>query len=99
MTANKYTLSNKISEKLKCSKSLAKLFINAFSDCILEEIADGNSVMIGSVAKLSVLEINSRKGINPSTKKEMIIPGKLRLKISAYRSVLGVLHKRYKDSK
>lgn len=99
MTITKYMLSKKISEKLKCTKSLAALFINSLSDCILEEIASGNSVMIGSVAKLSILEVNARKGINPATKQEMIIPGKLRLKISSYRSVRGVLHKRYRDSK
>lgn len=99
MTINKYMLSKRISEKVKCTQALASLFINALSDTILEEIASGNSVMLGSVAKLSIFEIKPRRGINPSTKEEMVIPGKLKLKISVYKNARGVLHKRFKDRK
>ena len=57
MTINKYQLSKRIAERIKCTNVLASLFINTFSDIILEELSDGNSVMLGAIGKLSILEI------------------------------------------
>jgi DNA-binding protein HU-beta len=73
---NKLDLINVIGEKSGLNKSKSKKALNAFIGVVTEELAKGNHVRIASFGTFKVYKRGARKGIIPSTKKEIHIPAK-----------------------
>jgi DNA-binding protein HU-beta len=99
MTLNKMKLTYELSRKMKCRAALARKFINALQDVVLENIAQGNDVMIGSIGKIGTFESKERIGVNPSNKKKMTIPAKLRPKFKAYMALYDAIDQRSDNEK
>lgn len=73
---NKIELINAIAEKAECSKVQAKNVLEAFISSTTEALQKGDKVSLVGFGTFSVVKRAARKGRNPQTKKEMLIPAK-----------------------
>ncbi|GHV49535.1 DNA-binding protein HU-beta [Bacteroidia bacterium] len=71
---NKTEFISAVAGKAQSSKVDAKKAVDAFIEVVLEEMKKGEKIVIPSFGVFSVIEKAERKGINPQTKKEMVIP-------------------------
>ncbi len=71
---NKIELVNAISEKASLTKKVAELSLNAITETIAEELKKGNKVQLIGFGAFEVRKRASRKGRNPQTNEEIIIP-------------------------
>ncbi len=73
---NKRELSQSIAEKTGLKLKDIEKAINAFFDTIKEKVANGEKIQIVGFGTFSQNNRKERTGINPMTKKEIIIPAK-----------------------
>lgn len=71
---NKAELVQAIAHKANLSKSVAQVFVETFEDVIAEQLSKGEQVSIQGFGVFCVKERAGRKGFNPQTKEEIIIP-------------------------
>lgn len=71
---NKADLVTRISEKSKMSKKDSEKVLNAFMDSIEEALKKGDKVQLVGFGSFEVRQRAERKGRNPQTKAEIIIP-------------------------
>jgi DNA-binding protein HU-beta len=77
MATNKMSKSDlvqKISEEAKISKKQANTVINVFVDSITDALCKGEKVSFVGFGTFSTVTRKARKGINPMTRKEILIP-------------------------
>ncbi len=71
---NKTDLITAVAEKTQLSKKDCESAINAVLDTIAEAMADGEKVVLVGFGTFEVRERSARKGRNPATKEEIMIP-------------------------
>ena len=72
--ANKQDLIAKVAETAELSKKQAALVVNTVFDTISESLSNGEKVQIIGFGSFDVRERAERKGRNPQTGKELVIP-------------------------
>jgi DNA-binding protein HU-beta len=72
----KIELVAKAAEKAEVSKKIAEKVINAFLETVEEAVKAGEEVRIVGFGSFQVVKRAERKGINPKTKEEIVIPAK-----------------------
>lgn len=72
--ANKQDLITKVAETAELSKKQAALVVNTVFDTISESLANGEKVQIIGFGSFDVRERAERKGRNPQTGAELVIP-------------------------
>ena len=80
---NKAQLIDAIAEKAGLQKVEAKKALEAYVEATTEALKAGDKVALVGFGTLSVNERAARKGRNPQTKKEMMIPAKKVVKFKA----------------
>ena len=80
---NKEELINAIAEKIGHSKVDTKNFLDNYIEVVQDALTKGDSVQLVGFATLSVGDRAERKGRNPQTGKELIIPASKVVKFSA----------------
>ena len=71
---NKSDLVSKIAEKGALSKKDAEKALNAFMDSVEEALVNGDKIQLVGFGSFEVRERAERKGRNPQTKAEIVIP-------------------------
>lgn len=71
---NKTELITRISENTELSKKDAETAINSFIDIVGDALAHGNKVQLVGFGTFEVVERAARKGRNPKTSEEIMIP-------------------------
>lgn len=72
---NKAELVASIAEKAGLTKKDSEKAVNAFIDSVKEALAGGQKVSLVGFGTFEVRERKARKGRNPQTKEDIIIPG------------------------
>ena len=72
--ANKQDLIAKVAETAELSKKQAALAVNTVFDTISESLSNGEKVQIIGFGSFDVRERAERKGRNPQTGAELVIP-------------------------
>lgn len=80
---NKAQLIDAIAEKAGLQKVEAKKALEAYVEATTEALKAGDKVALVGFGTLSINERAARKGRNPQTKKEMMIPAKKVVKFKA----------------
>ncbi|HCY83854.1 MAG TPA: integration host factor subunit alpha [Desulfobacteraceae bacterium] len=93
MALTKTIIAERIQDKLDLSRTATYEVMEEFLEIIKETIENGEDIMISGFGKFCVNEKKARKGRNPATDEEMILParrvvtfkcsGKLRDQINA----------------
>jgi nucleoid DNA-binding protein len=73
---NKRELAESIYRKLDIKRFEAYSFIDLLIDTLLEELCEGNKVVMSNFGTFKVVERQKKKVINPNDKKAMVIPGR-----------------------
>ena len=71
---NKSELITSMAEKAELSKKDAEKALNAFTDSVEEALVKGDKVQLVGFGSFEVRERAERKGRNPQTKSEIVIP-------------------------
>lgn len=80
---NKKDLVESVAAKAKMTKVDSKVAIDAVLDSIKETLLKGESVSLIGFGNFQMVERSERKGINPATKKQIVIPAKKVVKFKA----------------
>ncbi len=80
---NKGDLIDKIAEKASLKKAEATAALNATLEAITEALKDGEKITLVGFGSFDVTYRAARKGINPSTQKEIKIGDKVTVKFKA----------------
>ncbi|MCQ2329091.1 MAG: HU family DNA-binding protein [Paludibacteraceae bacterium] len=80
---NKKDLVESVAAKAKMTKVDSKVAIDAVLDSIKEALLNGESVSLIGFGNFQIIERSERKGINPATKKQIVIPAKKVVKFKA----------------
>ena len=72
--ANKQDLIAKVAETAELSKKQAALVVSTVFDTIAESLANGEKVQLIGFGSFEVRERAERKGRNPQTGEELVIP-------------------------
>lgn len=73
---NKSELIGIVAEKMGVTKKEAEVATNAFVSTVLTALAEGCKIQLVGFGTFEVKERAARKGRNPQTGKEMILPGR-----------------------
>lgn len=71
---NKVELVSAMADKSKLSKKDAELALKAFIDTVSDELKSGSKIQLVGFGTFEVSERAERKGHNPQTMEEIIIP-------------------------
>jgi len=85
---NKTELVNAVAEKSGLTKADAAKALNAFMEATSETLKKGDKVALVGFGTFSVAERAERKGRNPHTGQEMIIPASKAVKFKAGKELL-----------
>lgn len=66
-----------LSKKLNITQKQTASLLSDFVSIVVDQLANGNSVALGSLGQLEVRQKEQRKIVNPATKKTMLVPPKL----------------------
>ena len=75
-TLTKTMIAERIQNKLNLSRGTTYNLMEDLLGIMKDNIEHGNDIMISGFGKFCVNEKKARKGRNPSTKKEMILPAR-----------------------
>lgn len=70
----KAELVTKISEKSGLTKKDTNVFIDAFTDSVKEALKEGETVTLSGFGTFDVTVYGERKGRNPQTNEEIVLP-------------------------
>lgn len=73
---NKSELIGIVAEKMGVTKKEAEVATNAFVSTVLTALAEGRKIQLVGFGTFEVKERAARKGRNPQTGKEMLLPGR-----------------------
>ena len=85
---NKAELVSAVAEKAGLTKVQATEAINAFMEATADTLKKGDKVALVGFGTFSVAERAERKGRNPQTGKEVVIPAKKVVKFKAGKDLL-----------
>lgn len=85
---NKQDLINVVASKAGTTKEQAGKMIDILFGCIGESLNKGEDVSVTDFGKWNLKTLNERKGINPITKKPIIIPSKKKVVFKAFKKCL-----------
>lgn len=85
---NKAELVSAVAEKAGLTKADAAKAINAVVEATAETLKKGDKVALVGFGTFSVAERAERKGRNPQTGKEMVVPAKKVVKFKAGKDLL-----------
>lgn len=71
---NKLELTSAIAKKLNVSFKVSNVFLDTMLDCITEELVNGGKVKFVDFGVFEVVPRAPRKGFNPRTREEIVIP-------------------------
>lgn len=80
---NKTEFIAEVAQKAEMTKVQAQKAVNAFTEVIAEQMKKGEKVALLGFGTFSVTERSERKGINPQTKTEIVIPARKSVKFKA----------------
>ncbi len=80
---NKLELIEELAEKMGSSKEEAQRYVEAFAEVVAAALKNGDEVQIMGFGKFYVQEREAREGMNPQTRKRMLIPASKVPKFSA----------------
>ncbi len=93
MAVTKTVITEKLQEELNLSRGMAYDVVEELLEIIKQTIESGEDIMISGFGKFCVNEKKARKGRNPATEQEMMLPprrvvtfkcsGKLRKRINS----------------
>lgn len=84
---NKTELVGSVAEKTNLTKKEADKVVNAVFECIQEALAQGEKVQMVGFGTFEVRSRDARKGRNPQTGEEIIIPA---TKVPAFKAGKGL---------
>lgn len=84
---NKKELVKKVAELSSLPETKIEKSINELFHVILSELQNGQKVMLPGFGSFEIIEKAERKGLNPSTKQEIIIPAKKAVKFKAAKAL------------
>lgn len=93
MNINKYQFAERLRSQIGCTHAIATIIIEAFSDIIMSELMQGNSVILNKIGKFCLLDKKERKCGNPQTKKAMLIPPTTVIKFKNFKSIKDILNR------
>ncbi len=73
---NKAELINAMAEESGLTKADSKRALDAFIQAVTKALEKGDKVSLVGFGSFSVAQRNERRGINPATKKPIVIPAK-----------------------
>ena len=73
---NKNELVSAISEKSGLTKKDVGLFVDTFTDVVVETLTNGDDVSLSGFGKFEVRTRAARNGVNPQTKEKITIESK-----------------------
>ena len=76
-----------VSEKMSVKKSEAEKMVNVFLEVVEQAILEDGKIKVGSHFSLEVVNRAERKGRNPQTGEELVIPAKRDVKAKIYKSL------------
>ncbi|RLC02763.1 MAG: integration host factor subunit alpha [Deltaproteobacteria bacterium] len=76
MALTKTIIAERIQNKLNLSRTTTYEIMEEFLEIIKETIENGEDIMISGFGKFCVNEKKARKGRNPATDEEMILPAR-----------------------
>ncbi|MCG8620047.1 MAG: integration host factor subunit alpha [Desulfobacterales bacterium] len=76
MALTKTIIAERIQDKLELSRTTTYEVMEEFLEIIKETIENGEDIMISGFGKFCVNEKKARKGRNPATDEEMILPAR-----------------------
>lgn len=76
MAVTKTIIAEKIQDKLELSRTQTYEIMEDFLEIMKGTIEDGDDIMISGFGKFCVNEKKARKGRNPATDEEMILPAR-----------------------
>lgn len=88
---NKTELINAMAEKANLTKVQAKAALESFVCATTESLVKGEKISLVGFGTFSTIKRAERKGRNPQTKKEMLIPAKTVIKFKAGSELNGKL--------
>lgn len=88
---NKEDLINQIAEKMGITKRQAINFLDVMIDILKESLLEEKKIMLRGLGTFQIIELRERRGRNPRTGEEVIIPGRKRIKFKASSELLRKL--------
>ena len=82
---NKTELIERLADQTDSSKEKVQVYVEAFAEVVAAALRDGDEVQIPGFGKFYVQEREAREGMNPQTRKKMLIPASKVPKFSAGR--------------
>ncbi len=76
MALTKTIIAERIQDKLNLSRTTTYEIMEEFLEIIKETIENGEDIMISGFGKFCINEKKARKGRNPATDEEMILPAR-----------------------
>ena len=76
MALTKTIIAERVQDKLNLSRTTTYEVMEEFLEIIKETIENGEDIMISGFGKFCVNEKKARKGRNPATDEEMILPAR-----------------------
>ena len=95
MTLTKTEMISNLTEQMKIDKKTASQSVEKIIETIKSSLESGDDVLISGFGKFCVNEKNERKGRNPATSGEMLLPAR---KVVTFRSS-GILRDRVNGKK
>ena len=89
---NKTELISAMSEKSELTKVDTEKALKAFIDTVTEELKNGGKVQLVGFGSFEVAERAARKGRNPKTSEEIMIPASKSPKFKAGRSLKDIVN-------
>lgn len=88
---NKTELVTAIAEKSELTKIDAEKALKAFTDTITEELSKGGKIQIVGFGTFEVAERAARKGRNPKTSEEIMIPASKSPRFKAGKALKNIV--------
>ena len=76
MALTKTNIAEKIQDNLNLSRTETYTILEEFLEIIKSTMEDGEDIMVSGFGKFCVHEKQARKGRNPATEQEMILPAR-----------------------
>ncbi|MEG0949251.1 MAG: HU family DNA-binding protein [Bacteroidales bacterium] len=80
---NKSELISSMAEQTGLSKTDARKALDAFMNCVENALINGDKVSLIGFGTFSIIDKGERKGVNPATKAEILIPAKKAVKFKS----------------
>lgn len=91
---NKSELINELSNKTGFIKKDTELFVNAFTETIIETLTEGDRIQLMGFGTFETTGIAERQGINPQTGEALTVPAHKRVRFKVSNKVKDAVNNR-----